>query len=94
MPIKTTQEKFIHELGDILDAENRFLKGQQEMLEQATDETLKSGLQTHIIEGAQLMGQDRVVTPMQQNLQQEEKTAQLLESNAPKLLQKAMQSEQ
>ncbi len=64
------------------------------MLEQATDETLKSGLQTHIIEGAQLMGQDRVVTPLQQNLQQEEKTAQLLESNAPKLLQKAMQSEQ
>lgn len=165
MPIKTTQEKFIHELGDILDAENRFLKGQQEMLEQATDETLKSGLQTHIgeteqqiknleqvfsaigeepktekcdaaqglvseakksvseagtpelrdcligssvtknehyeiasyrglIEGARLMGQDQVVTLLQQNLQQEEKTAQLLESNAPKLLQKAMQSEQ
>ncbi len=165
MPIKTTQEKFIHELGDILDAENRFLKGQQEMLEQVTDETLKSGLQTHIgeteqqiknleqvfsaigeepktekcdaaqglvseakksvseagtpelrdcligssaaknehyeiasyrglIEGARLMGQDQVVTLLQQNLQQEEKTAQLLESNAPKLLQKAMQSEQ
>ncbi len=165
MPIKTTQEKFIHELGDILDAENRFLKGQQEMLEQATDETLKSGLQTHIgeteqqiknleqvfsaigekpttekcdaaqglvseakksiseagtpelrdcligssaaknehyeiasyrglIEGARLMGQDQVVTLLQQNLQQEEKTAQLLEGNAPKLLEKAMQSEQ
>ncbi len=165
MPIKTTQEKFLHELGDILDAEDRFLKGQREMAEQATDTTLKKGLQTHIgeteqqiknleqvfsvlgekpkkekcdgahglvteaqkslaeagtpelrdcligaaatknehyeiasyrglIEGARLMGQDQIVELLQQNLQQEEKTAQLLESSAPELLQKAMKSEQ
>ena len=53
MPIKTTQEKFMHELGDIYDAENRFLKGQQEMLKAATDPTLKAGIEQHIAESEQ-----------------------------------------
>src|SRR5215218_5172348 len=53
MPIKTTQEKFMHELGDIYDAENRFLKGQQAMLKAATDATLKSGIEQHIAESEQ-----------------------------------------
>lgn len=53
MPIKTTQEKFLHELGDIYDAEHRFLKGQQEMLKAATDETLKAGIEKHIAESEQ-----------------------------------------
>jgi ferritin-like metal-binding protein YciE len=164
MAIKTTQEKYLHELGDIYDAENRFLKGQQEMLKAATDPTLKAGIEQHIAEseqqvanleqvfqllgekakaeacdaakgivtegqknlkeagtdeirdcligsslmkvehyeivsyrglivGAQAMGNKEVASLLQQNLQQEEKTAQQLEQNAPKLLQKAMQAE-
>ena len=53
MAIKTTQEKFMHELGDIYDAENRFLKGQQAMLQAATDPTLKAGIEQHIAESEQ-----------------------------------------
>jgi len=53
MAIKTTQEKFLHELGDIYDAENRFLKAQQEMLKAATDATLKEGIEKHIAESEQ-----------------------------------------
>lgn len=53
MAIKTTQEKFLHELADIYDAENRFLKGQQEMLKAATDATLKAGIEKHIAESEQ-----------------------------------------
>jgi ferritin-like metal-binding protein YciE len=162
--IKTTQEKYLHELGDMYDAEQQFLKAQEEMLTQATDPTLKSGIQQHITEsqqhvknveqvfqilgekpkaekcpaaagivtegkqnareagtneirdcliggaldkaehyeivsyhglitGAQAMGQQQVVQLLQQNLQQEEKTAQKLQQSAPMLLQKAMQAE-
>jgi ferritin-like metal-binding protein YciE len=50
MTIGTTHEKFLHELGDIYDAEQRFLKGQQAMLKAATDETLKGGIEAHIAE--------------------------------------------
>ena len=46
--ITTTQEKFLHELGDIYDAEHQFLKGQQQMLQQASDPQLQSMLQEHI----------------------------------------------
>ena len=164
MPIKTTQEKYLHELGDIYDAEQQFLKAQEEILTQATDPKLKAGIEQHIAEsqqqvknveqvfqilgekpkaekcpaaagivtegkqnakeagtneirdcliggsltkvehyeivsyrgliiGAQAMGQQQIVQLLQQNLQQEEKTAQTLEQNAPMLLQKAMQAE-
>ena len=162
--ISTTQEKFLHELGDIYDAEQQFLKGQQEMLQQASDPTLKQMLERHIGEseqqvqvldqvfgllgekpkrescaaakglvteaqkvlkeaetpelrdcliggaaakvehyeiasyrgllvGAQQLGEDQVVSLLQQNLQQEEQTAQKAEQSAPLLLQKAMQAE-
>jgi ferritin-like metal-binding protein YciE len=53
MPLKTTQEKFMHELGDIYDAEHRFLKGQQAMLKAASDPTLKAGIEKHIAESEQ-----------------------------------------
>ena len=36
MPITPLDEKFVHELADIYDAEHRFLKGQEEMLAAAT----------------------------------------------------------
>ena len=50
MAIKTLQEKFIHGLGDIYDAEHRFLEAQQKMLPNATAETVKTALETHIKE--------------------------------------------
>ena len=50
MPIKTMQEMFTHELGDILDAERQFLKGQAELAENATDATLKTGIEKHMVE--------------------------------------------
>ncbi len=48
MAITTTDELFMHELGDMYDAEHRFLKGQEEMLAQATDADLKGMIQAHI----------------------------------------------
>ncbi len=164
MAIKTTQEKYLHELGDIYDAENRFLKGQQAMLKAATDPTLKAGIEKHIAEseqhvanleqvfellgekakaepcdaakgivtegqknlkeagtdqirdcligssltkvehyeivsytglivGAQALGNKEIEALLRQNLQQEEKAAKQLQTNAPKLLKQAMQAE-
>ncbi len=164
VPIKTTHEKFLHELGDIYDAERQFLKGQQEMLDHAADQQLKQMIQQHItqseghvrnveavfralgeepkaekcpaaagivtearqnikeagtdairdcliggaaakvehyeiasyrglIQGAQAMGSQEAVRLLQQNLQQEEQTAQKIEQSAPHLLQKAMMAE-
>ena len=48
MPISTPDEKFLHEVGDIYDAEHRFLEAQQLMLEQASDKALKTMIQEHI----------------------------------------------
>lgn len=48
MAIKTLDEKFVHELGDIYDAEHRFLEAQQEMLQQASDAKLKTMIKEHI----------------------------------------------
>jgi len=42
------EEKFIHEIGDIYDAEHRFLEAQQQMLQQASDSKLKTMIQEHI----------------------------------------------
>ncbi len=46
-----------------------------------------------LITGADLMGQREIVSLLQQNLAQEESTAQLIEQSEPQLLQKAMQAE-
>ncbi len=46
-----------------------------------------------LITAAQQMGQQEVVGLLQQNLQDEEETAQIAEQSAPDLIQKAMQSE-
>ena len=43
-----------------------------------------------LIMGADLMGQRGIVSLLQQNLEQEESTAQLIEQSMPELLQKAM----
>ena len=50
MPISTPDEKFMHEVGDIYDAEHRFLEAQQLMLDQASDTTLKTMIEEHIAE--------------------------------------------
>jgi len=163
MAISTMQDLLLDQLGDVYDAEHRFLKGQQEMVQNATDQQLKSGIQLHIeqtqghiqnleqvfslmgqqpkgvtceasqglvseakkdmqgagsdsirdvlidgaalrvehyeiaaytalIAGAQLMGQQQAVNLLQQNLQQEQQTAQKLEQMTTTLLQAAMQS--
>jgi ferritin-like metal-binding protein YciE len=164
MAIKTLEEKFIHGLGDIYDAEHRFLEAQEKMLPNATSSTVQAMLEKHIAEteqqivnlkqvfeilgltakrvscdgaagivtegdkllketqdtpaladlaitggcskvehyeiasyrgliaGAEQMGQTEVVRLLTENLQQEENTAQALESSMPTLLQKAMQT--
>lgn len=166
MTIKTLQEKFLHGLGDIYDAEHQFLEAQQEMLPQANSTTVKSLLEQHIketeqqitvleqvfeavgetpkrekcaasagivkenesllsevsgnpalvdlaisggaakvehyeiatyrmlITGAQQMGQTQVAKLLQQNLQQEEATAQKIETSASALFQQALAQEQ
>ena len=164
MAMRNAQEMFQHEVGDIYDAENRFLRGQQEMLTKASDPQLQGLIRQHIeqtqqhirnLEGvfnllgqqpkgvtcdsaqglvtearkamqdaasdpirdvlidtaaakvehyeiasyrslitdAVLMGQTEIQNLLQQNLQQEEQTAQKAEQSAPLLLQKAMQAE-
>jgi ferritin-like metal-binding protein YciE len=48
MPIASTQDLFLHELREVYDAEHRFIEGQQEMIEHATDQSLKSAIQEHL----------------------------------------------
>jgi len=61
MPINNPRDKFIHELADIYDAEHQFLEAQQKMLENATDEKLRTLLETHIEETReQILNLDQV----------------------------------
>ncbi len=48
MAIANAQELFVHELGEVYDAERRFTQGQQEMVEHASDEKLRSAIQEHL----------------------------------------------
>ena len=48
MAISNAQELFVHELSELYDAEHRFIVGQQEMAEHATDEELKEAIQEHL----------------------------------------------
>lgn len=48
MAIKTLEEKMLHELADIYDAEHQFLEAQQQMISQANANTIKTMLQEHI----------------------------------------------
>src|SRR5919199_242870 len=48
MPITNAQDLFVYELGDIYDAEHRFLEGQQEMAQEATDQDLEKAIREHI----------------------------------------------
>ena len=53
MPIRSTQELFLHELAEIYDAEHWLLEGQQEMVQKATEGNLQSAIQRHIRETEQ-----------------------------------------
>ena len=53
MSIRTAVDLFMHDLGDIYDAEQQFLRGQQEMVGQVTDSSLQKMIQTHIGETEQ-----------------------------------------
>lgn len=48
MAISNTQELFVHELCELYDAEHRFIEGQQETIEHATDEGLSNTLLDHL----------------------------------------------
>jgi ferritin-like metal-binding protein YciE len=77
----------------------------QQLMQQTQDENLRDcainaavikvehfemGSYRSLITAAQQMGQDDIVNRLQQNLQQEEQTAQTAEQSAPQLLQKVM----
>ncbi len=162
MAIKSLDEKFAFELSTLFDAEHQFLEAQRQMVQQATDNNLKSTLEKHIeqsegqirnleqvfsaleqepkrmksgaasgligdaqklmkevaknpqlldpviasaqakvehfemacyrglVTGAQQMDNQQVLKLLEQNLQQEEQTAQTIEQSMPQLLQQAM----
>ena len=50
MSIATTQEKFVHELADLYDAEHQFLAGQRKMEQRASDEKLRTMILEHILQ--------------------------------------------
>lgn len=53
MAIKTLEEKMVHGLGDIYDAEHQFLEMMQEALPQANSDVVKTLLQQHIVQTEQ-----------------------------------------
>jgi ferritin-like metal-binding protein YciE len=53
MAIQNLNEKFVHDLGDIYDAEHRFLEAQQEMLQHAHAQAVQMLLTEHIAQTQQ-----------------------------------------
>jgi ferritin-like metal-binding protein YciE len=48
MPIANMQELTVHELCEIYDAEHRFVEGQEEMIQMASDQDLQSSIHQHL----------------------------------------------
>ena len=48
MPITSSEEKFVHELADMYDAEHQFLEAMGQMREMATDDKLRHMLEEHM----------------------------------------------
>ncbi len=160
--IKTAEQMLLHELGDIYDAEHRFLDGQRLMADKVSDDKLKKMLERHseetqeqirtleqtfemlgarpereqcmgasglvseagkllkesrppvidslaagaaakveqyeiisytdLVEAARAMGRADVARLLERNLKQEQKTAERLEKESPRLLERAMES--
>jgi len=53
MAVTSTYEKFLHQVGDIYDAEHNFLELYHRAVEQATNEKLRSAIQQHVEETRQ-----------------------------------------
>ncbi len=85
------QEKFVHALSVLYDAEHQLLEAQQQMLEQASDGDLKRALQPHISETQhQIQNLEQVCSQMGQQPQRVTcEAAQGLVSDAQKSLQEA-----
>jgi len=72
MPISNAQELFVHELGEIYDAEHQFVEGQQEMIQNATDESLMGAIQEHLEQTRQhALNVERVFTELGQEAYRE-----------------------
>ncbi len=91
MPITNAQEKFVHALSVLYDAEHQLLEAQQQMLEQASDSDLKRWLQPHVNETQhQIQNLEQVYSQMGQQPQRETcEAARGLVSDAQKGLQEA-----
>lgn len=53
MNITTLEQKFVHDLADIYDAEHRFLEAQQEMQQQAQAPQLRAMIEEHMLQTRQ-----------------------------------------
>jgi ferritin-like metal-binding protein YciE len=91
MPIASTQELFLHELSEVHDAEHRFVEGQQEMIEHATDEDLKAAIREHLEQTRQhAVNAEQIFTEMGQEAHREtNEVAQGLVSEAREGIQEA-----
>lgn len=91
MPISNAQELFVHELGELYDAEHRFTEGQQEMIEHAADEELRSAIQEHLGQTRQhAVNVEKVFTELGQEAQRvTNEVAQGLVSEAQEGIQEA-----
>lgn len=56
MPITNVKELLVHELGEIYDAEHRFLEGQVRMVHRATNGDLQRAIESHILQTRQHLG--------------------------------------
>jgi ferritin-like metal-binding protein YciE len=94
MSIASTQDLFLHELCEVYDAEHRFIEGQQEMVEHATDESLKGAIQEHLEQTRQhTVNVERVFAELGQDAHQEtNEVAQGLVSEAQEGIQEAQSS--
>jgi ferritin-like metal-binding protein YciE len=91
MPITNAQEKFVHALSVLYDAENQLLEALQQMLEQASDGELRTSFQVHIGETQQqIQNLEQVFNQVGQEPQRVTcEAAQGLVSDAQKSLQEA-----
>ena len=85
--------------GLVSDAQKSLQEAQAEAIRdtliadaQAKAEHFEIGSYEALIIGAQQVGQEEAVNLLQHNLQQEERTAQMIAQSAPQLVQKSMQS--
>jgi ferritin-like metal-binding protein YciE len=56
MTIRTLEQKFVHDLADIYDAEHRFLEAQGRLLQEAYAPQLKALIQDHMAQTEQQIG--------------------------------------